>query len=90
MFARRETQIVLSAIIIIAAIATKVMTVNYWAVNNISNVYPWFMPYIFIGWSMALMGRLYFEKSRLFSVWIMALALLWYGFESFAVAGAIP
>jgi len=85
----RHIQFGFAVFIIVAAIATKWLTVNYWAEQGITNVYPWFMPYMFLGWGVALCGRLWYEKSRLYSVWIMALALLWFGMESFSVSGGI-
>ena len=83
----KHIQLGCAAFIILAAIGTKWFTINYWAEQGITSVYPWFMPYMFIGWGLALMIRLWTERSRLYSVWIMALALLWYGWQSFAVSG---
>lgn len=89
MLSHKHVQLIFSALIIVAAISTKIITVQYWEANGITNIYPWYIPYIFIGWGIALCGRLWYEKSRLFSVWVMALALVWYGFQSFAVAGGL-
>lgn len=83
----RHIQLFSSAFIIVAAIGTKWFTINYWQTQGITHVYPYWMPYVFILWGCALILRLWDEKSRLYSVWIMALALVWYGIESFAVAG---
>lgn len=82
----RTLQFILAAFIIIAAIVTKLLTVSYWEATGASNVYPWFMPYIFIAWGGALCIRLWTEKSRLYSVWVMAIALVWFGFQTFEVA----
>lgn len=89
MLSHKHIQIGLAVFIAVGSIVTKVIAVNYWAEHGITNIMPWFVPYITIGIGIALCGRLYYEKSRLFSVWIMAIALVWYGFESFAVAGVM-
>ena len=89
MMSHKHIQLILSAFIIIVAIFTKIYTVNYWEIQGITNVYPYFMPYLFIGWGIALCGRLWYEKSRLVSVWVMALSIIWYGFQSFSVAGGL-
>ena len=83
---QRTLQWILAFFVIFAAIFTKIMTVQYWETTGITNVYPWYMPYIFIAWGGALCVRLYAEKSRLYSVWIMAIALVWFGFQAFEVA----
>jgi len=74
-------------IIVGSAIGTKLIALNHWQEQGLTSIFPWYIPYIFILWSFALMFRLYQEKSRLFSVWIMALALLWYGVQLFAYSG---
>ena len=89
LLSHKHIQFGFAAFIIVAAITTKLITIDYWQTQGIIHVYPWFMPYLFIGWGVALCGRLWYEHSKLFSVWIMAIALVWYGFESFAVAGVM-
>jgi len=87
LFSHRHIQWVCSAIIILVAVYTKVDVVNYWHTNNITHVYPWYMPWLYLLWGGALIVRLWDEKSRLYSVWVMAIALIWFAIESFSVAG---
>lgn len=80
-------QWILAAFIVVAAISTKWFTINYWKTAGITHVYPWFMPYMFIAWGIALLIRLWVENSKLYSVYVMSIALVWYGVESMAVSG---
>lgn len=85
MLNHHQIQWIFAAIIIIAAIGTKYITIDHWHTSGITGVYPWYIPYVFLLWSFALMGRLYYEKSRLYSVWVMAIAGVWFGIEAFKV-----
>ena len=87
LFSNIHLHVCISLFIIVAAVGTKWFTINYWSEQGITHVYPWFMPYVFILWGLALLFRLWYENSKLYSVYIMALALIWFGWESFSVTG---
>lgn len=81
-----QVQWILSAIIIVGTIFTKYFTINHWNETGLTGVYPSFMPWAFIVIGVALLIRLWYEHEiKLVSVWVIALATIWYGIEAFSV-----